>query len=92
MKSNLFKNKSILLTGGTGSFGQKFTEIFSKFYNFKKLIIFSRDELKQSEMRKKFSPGRIISLGAIWREILIISGRWEERGKSEEGEKRAEGE
>ena len=54
MKLNLFKNKSILLTGGTGSFGQKFTENLCKFHNFKKLIIFSRDELKQSEMKKKF--------------------------------------
>lgn len=54
MKSNFFKNKSILLTGGTGSFGQKFTENLCKFHNFKKLIIFSRDELKQSEMKKKF--------------------------------------
>ena len=54
MKLNFFKNKSILLTGGTGSFGQKFTENLCKNHNFKKLIIFSRDELKQSEMKKKF--------------------------------------
>ena len=47
----MFKNKTILITGGTGSFGKKFTEIvLKKFSNFKKLIIFSRDELKQFEM------------------------------------------
>lgn len=44
-------NKTILLTGGTGSFGKKFTEIVLREGNPKKLIIFSRDELKQHEMR-----------------------------------------
>ncbi len=48
------KNKVILVTGGTGSFGKKFTEIIFKNYNPKKLIIFSRDEYKQSEMAKTF--------------------------------------
>ena len=46
--------KSILITGGTGSFGKKFTEIVLKNYLPKKLIIFSRDEFKQSEMAKIF--------------------------------------
>ena len=47
----MFKNKTILVTGGTGSFGKKFTEIvLNKFSDLKKLIIFSRDELKQFEM------------------------------------------
>jgi UDP-N-acetylglucosamine 4,6-dehydratase len=41
----------VLLTGGTGSFGKKFTELMMKEYRPKKLIIFSRDELKQHEMR-----------------------------------------
>ena len=41
----------VLLTGGTGSFGKKFTEIMLEEYHPKKLIIFSRDELKQHEMR-----------------------------------------
>ncbi|RLC82176.1 MAG: UDP-N-acetylglucosamine 4,6-dehydratase (inverting) [Chloroflexi bacterium] len=41
----------ILLTGGTGSFGKRFTEIMLEEYHPKKLIIFSRDELKQHEMR-----------------------------------------
>ena len=42
---------SILITGGTGSFGKKFTEIMLRDYPPRKLIIFSRDELKQHEMR-----------------------------------------
>ena len=49
-----WKNSSILVTGGTGSFGKKFTEIILNEYNPRRLAIFSRDELKQSEMKKKF--------------------------------------
>ena len=51
----MFNNKNILITGGTGSFGKKFTEIVLKKYKPKKLIIFSRDELKQYEMAQTFS-------------------------------------
>ncbi|MBI4657245.1 MAG: UDP-N-acetylglucosamine 4,6-dehydratase (inverting) [Verrucomicrobia bacterium] len=43
--------KTILVTGGTGSFGRKFTDIVLREYSPAKLIIFSRDELKQLEMR-----------------------------------------
>jgi UDP-N-acetylglucosamine 4,6-dehydratase len=46
-----WKDQTILLTGGTGSFGKKFTEIVLQQHHPKKLIIFSRDELKQHEMR-----------------------------------------
>ncbi|MEZ4711341.1 MAG: UDP-N-acetylglucosamine 4,6-dehydratase (inverting) [Caldilineaceae bacterium] len=42
---------SVLITGGTGSFGKKFAEIMLKEYQPRRLIIFSRDELKQHEMR-----------------------------------------
>ena len=42
---------AVLLTGGTGSFGKKFTQIMLEYYHPKKLIVFSRDELKQHEMR-----------------------------------------
>ena len=45
-----FKNKTILITGGTGSFGKTFVKTLLLNFNLKKLIIFSRDELKQSEM------------------------------------------
>ncbi len=44
-------DKVVLITGGTGSFGKKFTKIMLNEYRPKKLIIFSRDELKQHEMR-----------------------------------------
>lgn len=47
----MLTDKTILITGGTGSFGKKFTEIvFKKYPNVKKIIIFSRDEFKQFEM------------------------------------------
>jgi len=49
-----WKNKTILLTGGTGSFGKKFTEILLKTKKPKVIRIFSRDELKQWEMEKSF--------------------------------------
>lgn len=48
------KNKSILITGGTGSFGKRFTETVLQRYGPRRLIIYSRDELKQSEMQKVF--------------------------------------
>lgn len=47
--------KSILVTGGTGSFGKKFVEFVLKNYTPKRLIIYSRDELKQFEMSQIFS-------------------------------------
>lgn len=46
--------KTVLVTGGTGSFGQKFTEIVLAEYHPRKLIVFSRDELKQHDMRQRF--------------------------------------
>jgi UDP-N-acetylglucosamine 4,6-dehydratase len=50
----MLDKKTILVTGGTGSFGKEFTNYILKNYNIKKLIIFSRDELKQYEMQKLF--------------------------------------
>ena len=47
-----WKNKVVLITGGTGSFGKKFIEIMLKEYSPAKLIVFSRDEQKQHEMRQ----------------------------------------
>jgi UDP-N-acetylglucosamine 4,6-dehydratase/5-epimerase len=44
-------NQNVLVTGGTGSFGKKFVEVMLRDYHPKRLIIFSRDELKQHEMR-----------------------------------------
>jgi len=50
----MIKNPVILLTGGTGSFGNAFVPMTLAKYNPKKLIIFSRDEMKQWEMAKRF--------------------------------------
>ncbi len=50
----MLKNSSILITGGTGSFGHTFIPMTLKKYNPKKIVIFSRDEMKQWEMAKMF--------------------------------------
>lgn len=50
----MFDNASILVTGGTGSFGHTFIPMLLEHYNPKRVIIFSRDEMKQWEMAKKF--------------------------------------
>jgi len=49
-----FDGQSVLVTGGTGSFGKKFAEIVLKYSNPKRLIVLSRDEMKQSEMAQQF--------------------------------------
>ena len=51
----MFENSSILLTGGTGSFGNAFVPMTLKKYNPSKIVIFSRDEMKQWEMSNKFN-------------------------------------
>jgi UDP-N-acetylglucosamine 4,6-dehydratase len=50
----MLRNKTILVTGGTGSFGNAFVPLTLAAYNPKKIIILSRDEMKQWEMAKKF--------------------------------------
>jgi UDP-N-acetylglucosamine 4,6-dehydratase len=50
----MLNNKTILVTGGTGSFGKKFIKTILKRYNPRKIIIYSRDELKQFEMQQEF--------------------------------------
>lgn len=52
----MFHGKSVLVTGGTGSFGRKFAEIVLRRCQPRRLIIFSRDELKQHEMARHLSP------------------------------------
>jgi UDP-N-acetylglucosamine 4,6-dehydratase/5-epimerase len=54
----MFNNKVILITGGTGSFGKLLADFIIKNYVPKKLIIFSRDELKQSIMAAKYSNSK----------------------------------
>ena len=51
----MFNDKNILITGGTGSFGKKFTEMILTNYKPNKIIIFSRDELKQYEMSQDYN-------------------------------------
>lgn len=51
----MFDGKNILITGGTGSFGKKYTKILLKKYKPKKIIIYSRDELKQYEMAQEYN-------------------------------------
>ena len=57
------QNKSILVTGGTGSFGKAFvSHLLRSSIKIKKLIVFSRDELKQDQMRSEFSESKFRSL------------------------------
>ena len=51
----MLNNKTILITGGTGSFGMKMVKIILEHYKPEKLIVFSRDELKQFEMSQRWS-------------------------------------
>ena len=52
----MLNNKSILITGGTGSFGKRFvSRILSKYKKIKRLVIYSRDEFKQLEMSNEIN-------------------------------------
>ena len=51
----MFNNKSILITGGTGSFGQQFVKTILENFEPARVVVFSRDELKQYEMAQKYS-------------------------------------
>ena len=56
----MFKNKTILIVGGTGSFGTSFAmEVLKKKYQIKEIRIFSRDEKKQEDMRKSFENPKL---------------------------------
>ena len=54
-----WSEKSVLVTGGTGSFGSKFVELMLERFQPKRLVVFSRDELKQSEMMNRLSDPRL---------------------------------
>ena len=56
----MFDKKNILITGGTGSFGQNFVNYVLRKYKPKKLIVFSRDEMKQWEMAKSYPNNDIL--------------------------------
>jgi len=57
----MLNGKNILVTGGTGSFGKKFLEMVFQKYNPNKVIIYSRDEYKQSVMKQEFASKTDIS-------------------------------
>ncbi len=58
-KISFLKGKTVLITGGTGSFGRNFAKYLLEHAELKKLIIFSRDEFKQSQMRQEISDPRV---------------------------------
>ena len=58
----MFNDKSILVTGGTGSFGRRYVRTILESYRPKKLIVFSRDELKQSEMQRVHADAQIMEI------------------------------
>ena len=76
----MFENASILVTGGTGSFGRKFVSMTLKKHNPRKVVIFSRDEMKQWEMAKmydgdervRFLIGDVRNKDRLWRALSDI--------------------
>ena len=70
----MLNNKTILITGGTGSLGNALTKkILSKYKNIKKIIIFSRDEFKQYNMEKVFSEKKFNCLRYFLGDVRDLS-------------------
>ena len=61
----ILNNKTLLITGGTGSFGSAAVEYLLKKSKLKKIIVFSRDENKQYLMQNKFKDNRLRFLGDV---------------------------
>lgn len=59
----MLNDKTILITGGTGSFGKKFLEMIFAKYQPKKVIIYSRDEFKQSVMKTEYAEKIDMKIG-----------------------------
>ena len=55
----MFDNRKILITGGTGSFGRSFLKMLLKTYNCKQIVIFSRDEKKQNDLRSEVNSPKV---------------------------------
>ena len=70
----MLDEKSVLITGGTGSFGKRFVSTVLERYRTKKLIVFSRDELKQREMQQEF-------LGRDRGRLLFVIGDVRDSGR-----------
>ncbi|WP_297771191.1 UDP-N-acetylglucosamine 4,6-dehydratase (inverting) [uncultured Roseovarius sp.] len=70
----MFDNKTIFITGGTGSFGKKYVKTLLERYSVKKIIVYSRDELKQFEMSQTFnSPEMRYFIGDVRDRERLIS-------------------
>ena len=74
IKNNSINNKTVLVTGATGSFGTSFIENILKNNKPSKVIIYSRDEFKQYNLEKKFSNPKlkfIIGMSEIWKDLKL---------------------
>ena len=70
-----FENKTLLITGGTGSFGNAVLKKFLKKDNFKEIRIFSRDEKKQDELRHKLNSEKVKFYIGDVRDFTSLSSR-----------------
>lgn len=70
----MFNNKTILITGGTGSFGKQFVKTVLEQSTPKRLIVYSRDELKQYEMAQEFSAGCMRYFIGDVRDVVRLKG------------------
>ena len=68
----MFNDKSILITGGTGSFGKEFIKAILDQYNPRRVIVFSRDELKQYEMQQTFDAPAIKALKQNYKQQFTL--------------------
>lgn len=70
----MFNKKSVLITGGTGSFGKRFISYLLKEYTPKKLIVYSRDELKQFEMQQQYNaPCMRYFIGDVRDKVRLVA-------------------
>jgi FlaA1/EpsC-like NDP-sugar epimerase len=73
-RTSMFDNKVVLITGGTESFGKKFIEtILARYPKVKKIIIFSRDELKQFELKQRYPPNQFPQLRFFIGDVIDAS-------------------
>ena len=61
----MLNGKSVLITGGTGSFGNRYVSTLLERYNLKRLVVYSRDELKQYDMEARFRENKNFTAGII---------------------------
>jgi len=73
--AGIFDGKSILITGGTGSFGKKCVEVLVRDYSPERVIVFSRDELKQVEMAARYETLVCGSSSAMYGTNSACTGR-----------------